>query len=78
MADVIWALKTQRLMECDYPFKQCFPAYYEWFRRIAARPSFKDGVMDKYRFMSYAFKVKANLEHVLGIGLKREVLKHVA
>ena len=33
MADIIWAMKTLRLLECDYPFDQCFPAYAAWFRR---------------------------------------------
>ena len=78
MADIIWAMKTLRLKECDYPFDALFPAYAEWFKRIAARPSFQQGVMGKHRFMSNAFRVKANLEHFLGIGLKKEVLKRVA
>jgi glutathione S-transferase len=78
MADIIWAMKTLRLTECDYPFEQCFPAYYEWFQRISSRPSFQQGVMGKHKFMSAAFRAKANIEHLLGIGLKKEVLKHVA
>ncbi len=78
MADVIWAMKMQRLIECDYPFEQCFPALYSWFKRISSRPSFREGVMGKYRFMSKMFIAKAGLERVLGIGLKREVLKRVA
>ena len=78
MADVIWAMKTLRLSECDYPFEQCFPRYFEWFQRISQRPSFKEGVMGKHRLMSSTFRAKAKLEHLLGIGLKREVLKRVA
>lgn len=78
MADVIWAMKTLRLTECGYPFEQCFPYYFAWFQRISQRPAFRDGVMGKHRFMSSAFSVKARLEHLLGIGLKREVLKRVA
>ncbi|MEH6544173.1 MAG: glutathione S-transferase family protein [Porticoccaceae bacterium] len=78
MADVIWAMKTLRLIECGYPFAQCFPAYYEWFKRVATRRSFQEGVMGKHRFMSKAFQAKAGLEHLLGVGLKREVLKHVS
>ena len=78
MADVIWSMKSLRLLECGYPFQQCFPAFYEWFLRIAARPSFQAGVMGKHRFMSRAFRAKATVEHWLGIGLKREVLKRVA
>ena len=78
MADVIWAMKTLRLTECDYPFEQCFPRYFAWFQRISQRPSFSEGVMGKHRFTSSAFRVKAKLEHLLSIGLKREVLKRVA
>ena len=78
MADVIWAMKTLRLTECGYPFATCFPKYFEWFQRISARPSFQEGVMGKHRFMSNAFRVKARVEHLLGIGLKREALSRVA
>jgi glutathione S-transferase len=78
MADIIWAMKTQRLIECDYPFDQCYPAYAAWFKRVSSRPSFQEGVMGKHRFMSNAFRAKASIENLLGIGLKREVLKRVA
>jgi len=78
MADIIWAMKTLRLIECDYPFKQLFPAYFSWFKRVSERPSFREGVMGKHKFMSSAFRVKANIEQLLGIGLKKEVLKRVA
>ena len=78
MADIIWAMKTLRLRECDYPFEQLFPAYTAWYQRIAARPSFQHGVMGKHKLMSAVFRAKANVEHLLGIGLKREVLKRVA
>ncbi|MCH9675302.1 MAG: glutathione S-transferase family protein [Gammaproteobacteria bacterium] len=78
MADIIWAMKTLRLLECDYPFEQCFPGCFAWFQRISGRPSFQQGVMGKHRLMSTAFRAKASIEHLLGIGLKREVLKRVA
>jgi len=77
MADVIWAMKTLRLTECDYPFQQCFPRYHEWYQRIYNRPSFQQGVMGKHKLMSGAFRAKAKVEHLMGIGLKREVLKLV-
>lgn len=78
MADIIWAMKTLRLIECDYPFVQCFPAYSAWFKRISERQSFQKGVMGKHKLMSNVFRTKASIEHLLGIGLKREVLKRVA
>lgn len=78
MADIIWAMKTLRLLECNYPFEKLFPAYFAWYQRISERPSFQEGVMGKHKLMSSAMKVKANIEHLLGIGLKSEVLKRVA
>ncbi|MDG1206506.1 MAG: glutathione S-transferase family protein [Pseudomonadales bacterium] len=78
MADIIWAMKTLRLTECDYPFEQCYPAYVAWFKRVSTRPSFQEGVIGKHKFMSTAFRAKASVENLLGIGLKREVLKRVA
>lgn len=78
MADIIWAMKTQRLTECDYPFDQCFPAYAAWFKRVSGRPSFQEGVMGKHKLMSKAFRGKAMIENLLGIGLKKQVLKRVA
>ena len=78
MADVIWAMKTLRLIECNYPFDELFPAYAAWFKRISSRPSFVEGVMGKHKLMSSAFRMKAGVEQLFGIGLKQEVLKHVA
>ena len=78
MADIIWAMKTLRLTECDYPFDTSFPAYAAWYQRVSQRPSFQEGVLGKHRLMSAAFRAKANIEQLFGIGLRKEVLKHVA
>ena len=78
MADILWAMKTLRLLECDYPFKQLFPAYAEWYSKVSRRRSFREGVMSKHKLMSSAFRAKASVEQVLGMGLKREVLRRVA
>ena len=78
MADVIWAMKTLRLSECGYPFEQCFPAWHAWFERIRQRPAFQEGVMGKHRTMSNVMRFKARVEDLMGIGLRREVLKRVA
>ncbi len=78
MADIIWAMKTLRLIECDYPFGELFPAYTAWYKRVSERPSFREGVMGKHRAMSSAFRIKARIEQIFGIGLKREVLKRAA
>ena len=73
MADIIWAMKTLRLTECGYPFRRCFPLLAAWFERVSSRPSFQEGVMGKHRLMSKAFRAKARIEHILGIGLQQEV-----
>lgn len=75
MADVIWAMKTQRLAECGFPFARSFPRVQDWFDRVASRPSFREGVMGRYRLMSTAFRFKAAAEQLIGIGLRREVLR---
>jgi len=78
MADIIWAMKTLRLIECDYPFTDLFPAYAAWYQRIAQRPSFHEGVLGKHKFMTSSFRVKAKVEQLFGIGLRQKVLKRVA
>ena len=78
MADVIWAMKVLRLTECGYPFAPCFPQVQAWFERLSNRPSFTQGVMGRHRLMSRGFRIKASIENLMGIGLKREVLRRVA
>jgi len=73
MADVIWAMKVNRLDECGYPFARVHPAVWEWFRRIRARPSFRDGVMGHHRGMNTAFRLKSRVENLVGVGLKQAV-----
>lgn len=78
MADALWAMKTMRLYECDYPFAKCFPHVYQWFLRMRQRPSFREEVVGTNKFMSRLFRSKAKIENLIGIGLKREVLNRVA
>ena len=77
MADVIWAMKTLRLDECGYPFKEMYPAVHDWFNRIIARPAFKSGVMGRHNAMNLAFRIKSRTENLLGIGLANAV-RHAA
>ena len=70
-ADIIWAIKTLRIRECGYPFKENFPALYAWFERMQQRPGFQAGVMNHHRTMSMAFRLKAATENLLGRGIKR-------
>jgi len=68
-ADVIFAMKVMRLHECGYPFAERYPALFEWYERIYRRPSYQAGVMSKHRAMHRAFRAKARIENLLGVGL---------
>jgi len=69
-ADIIWAIKVQRILECGYPFAENFPALEAWFERVRARRGFRDGVMGPNRVMSLVFRAKAAVENRLGIGIR--------
>ncbi len=69
-ADIIWAIKVLRLVECGYPFAANFPYLAQWYRRICARPAFKDGVLAKNRFFHYAFRAKSGIERLFGGGIR--------
>lgn len=69
-ADIIWAIKVLRITECGYPFAENFPALHAWYERVSARPAFKDGVMRSHRAMSLAFRAKAAVENLLGVGIR--------
>ncbi|MEZ5559197.1 MAG: glutathione S-transferase family protein [Pseudomonadales bacterium] len=71
MADVIWCMKVLRLDECGYPFRRNYPALWTWYRRIARRPAFREGVMGRHRAMNLAFRVKSRLENLFGVGLRQ-------
>ncbi len=71
IADVIFAMKVMRLHECGYPFASRHPAVFEWYQRIYRRESFQSGVMGRHRAMHRAFRVKAGIEGLFGVGLER-------
>lgn len=70
-ADIIWSLTVFRIYECGYPFDRNFPAVAEWFGRVQERPGFKNGVMQRHRAMSRAFRFKSKLQNWLGMGLQQ-------
>lgn len=70
-ADIIWAIKTQRILECGYPFKRNFPYLYAWFSRVRKRRGFQDGVARNNWLMSNVFRLKAVFENLTGSGLAR-------
>lgn len=70
-ADILWSLAVLRIRECGYPFARNFPALDAWYRRIAARPAFREGVMGKNQFLSGAMTFKASVENFFGKGLRQ-------
>lgn len=72
IADPFWAMKVLRLYECGYPFSTYHPKLWSWFNRIRERPSFQREVMS-YKLAHRAFRAKAGVETLLGIGLKKAV-----
>ena len=71
IADIIWSIKVLRIHECGYPFKRNFPALFDWYRRVSRRPAFRTSVMGKHRAMSLAFRLKARIERLAGVGIHK-------
>lgn len=76
-ADIVWAVAMLRIRDCGYPFADRFPALHAWFQRIEARPGFQDGVMRHHRMWGTAFRVKAAVEGLFGLGIDREARPRV-
>lgn len=68
-ADIIWAIKVLRLSECCYPLARNFPLLNRWFEAVRARPGFQDGVIGNHRFFHHAFRFRAAVENLLGMGI---------
>ncbi len=73
IADAFWSMKILRLLECGYPVEEQHPDLHRWYQRVYSRPSFQSEVMGKNRLTNRAFRVKAGIETLLGIGLKQAV-----
>ena len=69
VADMVWAVKVRRLIECGYPFDSHYPALAAWYARVAARPGFHSGIAGRQRFMHTAFRLKAALAKLAGGGI---------
>jgi glutathione S-transferase len=72
VADIIWSIKVMRLVECGYPFAQSCPAVSQWYRRIAKRPAFRDGVARRNRFFHYFFRSTSAIERFFGKGVAHD------
>lgn len=70
-ADILWAVKMQRIVECGYPFAARFPQLHAWYRRMQARPGFRQGVLGPNLATHYIFRFKAAVENLLGMGIAR-------
>jgi glutathione S-transferase len=73
IADAFWSMKVLRLLECGYPVREQHPQLHAWYERVYRRPSFQNEVMGKNRWTNRAFRSKAAIENMLGIGLRRAV-----
>ncbi|MGH9889648.1 MAG: glutathione S-transferase family protein [bacterium] len=71
IADILWSLAVLRIHECGYPFRRNFPALFEWYSRVYQRPGFQRGVLARHKTLSTAFKLKAGVENLFGVGLAR-------
>jgi glutathione S-transferase len=74
MADIPWSLCVLRISECGYPFER-YPALSRWYAAIERRPGFRNGVMARHRTLSRAFRLKAALENLFGVGLRAASLR---
>ena len=70
-ADILWSVAVLRIHECGYPFRRNFPALFDWYQRIYARPGFQEGVLSRHKLLSRAFKLKSSVENLFGVGLAR-------
>ena len=75
IADVFWAMKVLRLLECGYPIKKHHPAFYEWYQRMYQRPAFQNEVMGKNRIANRVFRIKSGVENLFGAGLNKAVAR---
>ncbi len=73
IADAFWSMKILRLIECGYPVETHHPELFAWYQRIYKRPSFQNEVMGNNRLSNRAFRMKAGLENLLGMGLRKAV-----
>jgi glutathione S-transferase len=75
IADIIWSIKVQRLVECGYPFKKNYPHLSDWYKRVTQREGFKTGVAKNNRGMHYLFRFKAFLTNTFGNSIHDAALK---
>ncbi len=68
-ADIIWAIKVLKLVECGYPLATRHPHLARWYARTSSRAAFREGVMGKHRLMSGAFRLRAMVDRWLGRGM---------
>ena len=70
MADVIWAVKVQRIDEAGYPFAHSFPRLESWFDRVRARPGFQEAIGRDLGAASRFMRVRGAVQNLLGRGLR--------
>lgn len=69
LADIVWACKMQRIVDCGYPFGRVFPVVARWFRRVTARPSFREAIWRDVWLPSRLFRARSALFNAFGAGI---------
>ncbi len=70
MADIIWAVKVQRIDEAGYPFATSFPQIKDWFDRIRSRPGFQEAIGRDLGTASRFMRVRGAIQNLFGRGLQ--------
>jgi glutathione S-transferase len=70
MADIIWAVKVQRIDEAGYPFARSFPQISAWFDRVRSRPGFQEAIGRDLGAASRFLRVRGAVQNLLGRGLQ--------
>jgi len=70
MADIIWAVKVQRIDEAGYPFATAFPEIKAWFDRVRSRAGFEEAIGRDLGAASRFMRVRGAVQNLLGRGLR--------
>jgi glutathione S-transferase len=69
LADIVWSCKMQRVVDCGYPFARAYPSVCDWFKRVTARPTFREAVWRDIRRASTLFRAQSAFFNFLGVGI---------
>lgn len=70
MADIIWAVKVERIDEAGYPFAASFPQIKAWFDRVRSRPGFREAIGRDLGAATRFMRGRGAVQNLLGRGLQ--------